>query len=95
MQVGNKTIKKIKEEIKNTKIYPGSPFLKGYIQSFANYQRFPLKRSQDQFTTLAPSKLSLLPAVHTATCSTHTLLNPTADVKPVQKPTAPTQLQTQ
>jgi len=31
MQAGNKTIKKREEEIKNTKIYPGSPFLKGYV----------------------------------------------------------------
>jgi len=30
---------------KNTKIYTGSPFLKDYIQSFANKQRVPLKRS--------------------------------------------------
>jgi len=29
-------IKKREEEIKNTKIYPGSRFLKGYVQSFAN-----------------------------------------------------------
>jgi len=27
--------------------------------------------------------------------NTHPLLNPSADVRPVQKPTAPTQLQTQ
>jgi len=36
MQASNKTIKKREEEIKNTKNYPGSPFLKGYVQSFAN-----------------------------------------------------------
>jgi len=36
MQASNKTIKKREEEIKNIKIYPGSPFLKGYVQSFAN-----------------------------------------------------------
>jgi len=34
-------------------------------------------------------------ASKTAPRSTHTLLNPLADVRPVQKPTAPTQLQTQ
>jgi len=31
-----KTFKKREEEIKNTKIYPGLPFYKGYVQSFAN-----------------------------------------------------------
>jgi len=31
MQEDNKTIKKREEEIKNTKIYHGSPFLKGYV----------------------------------------------------------------
>jgi len=36
MQAGNKMIKKRGEEIKNTKIYPNSPFLKGYVQSFTN-----------------------------------------------------------
>jgi len=36
MQTDNKKIKKREEEIKNTKIYLGSPFLKGYVQSFAN-----------------------------------------------------------
>jgi len=36
MQASNKMIKKREKEIKNTKIYPGSPFLKGYLQSFAN-----------------------------------------------------------
>jgi len=34
-------------------------------------------------------------ASNTAPRSTHPLLNPSADVRPVQKPTAPTQLQTQ
>jgi len=32
---------------------------------------------------------------NTAPCSTHPLLNPSTDVRTVQKPTAPTQLQTQ
>jgi len=36
MQADNKMVKKREEEIKNTKIYTGSPFLKGYVQSFAN-----------------------------------------------------------
>jgi len=36
MQADNKMIKKREEEIKNTKIYLGSPFPKGYVQSFAN-----------------------------------------------------------
>jgi len=34
-------------------------------------------------------------ASNTAPSSTYPLLNPSADVRPVQKPTAPTQLQTQ
>jgi len=42
--------------------------------------------SQYQFTTLAPNKLSLLPAVHTAPCSTHTLLNPSASVNQCRNP---------
>jgi len=36
MQADNKKIKKRGEEIKNIKNYPGSPFLKDYVQSFAN-----------------------------------------------------------
>jgi len=32
----DKKIKKREEEIKNTKNYAGSPFIKGYVQSFAN-----------------------------------------------------------
>jgi len=36
MPIDNKKIKKREEKIKNTKIYPSSPFLKGYVQSFAN-----------------------------------------------------------
>jgi len=43
--VNNKVIKKREREIKNTKIYTGSPFLKGYGQSFVNKQIIPLKRS--------------------------------------------------
>jgi len=31
-----KHFEKREEGIKNTKIYPGSPFLKGYVQSFVN-----------------------------------------------------------
>jgi len=31
MQADNKMIKKREEETKNTKIYPGSPFLKSYV----------------------------------------------------------------
>jgi len=34
-------------------------------------------------------------ASNAALRNTHTLLNPSADVRPMQKPTAPTQLQTQ
>jgi len=34
-------------------------------------------------------------ASNTAPRNTHPLLNPSADARPVQKPTAPTQLQTQ
>jgi len=35
-QVDSEKIKKREEEIKNTKNYTGSPFLKGYVQSFVN-----------------------------------------------------------
>jgi len=38
---------------------------------FCQLVKISTKKSQDQLTTLAPSKLSLLPAVHTAPCSTH------------------------
>jgi len=41
----DKAFKKREREIKNTKIYTGSPFLKDYVQSFANKQRVTLKRS--------------------------------------------------
>ena len=79
----NKTFKKREREIKNTKIYTGSTFLKGYVQSFANTQRIPLKRSQDQFsiiqTHLLPASQQTAPSntqhpcsqqVNTAPCST-------------------------
>jgi len=36
MQANNKMINRREEKIKNTNIYPSSPFLKGYVQSFAN-----------------------------------------------------------
>jgi len=65
-------------EIKNTKIYIGSPFLRGYVHSFANKQRIPLKKSprsiQLNTITLAPRKSTLHPA-------THSLLHPTTSVK--------------
>jgi len=34
--------KNSKRKIKNTRVYPGSPFLLGYVHSFANKQSFPL-----------------------------------------------------
>ena len=50
--------KKRERKIKKTRFYPGSPFLKGYVQSFANQQRFSLKRSQQisltQYNTCTP-----------------------------------------
>jgi len=55
----NKVFKKREREIKNTKIYTCSPFLKGYVQSFANKQRVSLKRSKDKFNTI---QRFLLPA---------------------------------
>jgi len=71
-------IKKGEREIKNTKVYTGLPFLKGYVQSFSNKQRIPLKRSprsvQYNTITLAPRKSTLYPA-------THNLLHPIAAVK--------------
>jgi len=71
--------KKREIENKNTKIYTGSPFHKGYVQSFANLQRVPLNRSpssvQYNTNTLAPSKSTL----HLAT---HNLLHPTVAIKP-------------
>jgi len=53
-------------------------FLKGYVQSFANKQVIPLKRSprsvQYNTITLAPRKSTLHP-------TTHSLLHPTAAIK--------------
>jgi len=69
--------KKKARKNKNTRFYPGSPFLKGYIQSFANQQRFPLtKITKISLTkqTLAISKNTQLPAVIN-------LLNPSASYK--------------
>ena len=61
-------------EIKNTKIYTSSPFLNGYVQSFANKKWFSLKRSprsiQYNIITLAPSKTPLHPATHNPLHST-------------------------
>jgi len=84
MQADNKMIKKREEEIKNRKIYPGSPFLKGATSS-------PLQTSKDfHYKDHKISLQPLLPTVHTAPRSTHT----SASVKPMQKPTAPTPLAT-
>jgi len=66
-------------EIKIAMISIGSPFLKGYIQSFPNKQRIPLDK-QDQCNTtsitLAPRKTPLHPAAHSPLHST-TVVNST------------------
>jgi len=83
--------KKREREIKNTDIYTGSPFLKGYIQSFANKQRVPLikitKISSQQYKTLTTHKIPLFLAANN-------LLHPATVVQTKQNPSTQTQLQT-
>ena len=62
-----KVFKKREKEIKNIKIYTSSPFLKGYVQSFANKQKVPLKRSP---RSVYATEIPLLPASHTASRNT-------------------------
>ena len=68
MAANYKAFKKREREIKNTKIYTGSPFLKDYVQSFANKQRVSLRKitkiSSIQYKTLAPNKSTLYLLAH-------------------------------
>jgi len=41
-RIYDQAFKKRERTIKNTRFYTGSPFLKGYVQSFVNQQRIPL-----------------------------------------------------
>jgi len=56
------------KEIKNTKIYTGSPFLKGYVQSFAKLAKSFTKKinniSSQQYKHLTPRKIPLLPTIN-------------------------------
>jgi len=45
-ELEHEVFKKRERKFKNIRFYLGSPFLKGYVQSFANQQGFPLKISQ-------------------------------------------------
>ena len=79
----NKVFKKRERDIKNTKIYTGSPFLKDYVQSFANQQIIPLtkisKISLQQYKLLATRKKPLLPV-------TNNPLHPAVVVQTMQNP---------
>jgi len=69
-----KKFNKREKEIKNTKIYNGSPFLKGYVQSFPNKERVSLKKiakiSLIQHDNLASRKSTLHPAANSVLHST-------------------------
>jgi len=86
----NKAFKKRERNIKNTKVYTGSPFLKGYVQSFANQQRIPLtKISKINFTQY------ILPVAHKKSLFLQQTTAPYNSCLNYAEPTALNQLQLQ
>jgi len=76
-----KVIKMREREIKNTKIYTGSPFFKGYVQSFANKQKILLKINK---INSIQSQLHLLKAKNPLHTTTHSPLHATTGENSVE-----------